>query len=364
MEKLFLLFSFSIFSLMSCNSSFLKKRYSSKIFIAGQNEEELESAKKSVWEVSLYLNFKESSINLEITDRNSRIKADVETNYNRIYLGHGSGFFISPKLMVTNFHVIQDAIENTEIISNRDSKELNKVIFNKMNVLKVSAIYDLAILESETTVENYLSIKKKPFSLFEKDKFFLLAYPDDRFIFTSIQYNSSQKNQQLLLFNRNAELGDLKGGSGGPIVDQNLEVVGVNQAGTSELSIAVSYSVLTDFLNGNNRDCSQLSLENCFKQEWLFLEETYAKGNSMAAHRMSFNDTYQQWFEKRQKLGKIINIRGDLNQIGKKLTKALNSYNQKKTNDNRREYEELLNSYDELIEKYNRSVSAFNKLIH
>ena len=369
MEKLFLLFSFFIFNLTGCNSNFLKKKSPTEVFFASQNkeietilEEDVKSAKKSVWEVSLYLKFKEVSINLETTDRNSRIKADVETNYNKIYLGHGSGFFISPKLMVTNFHVIQNAIEKTDIISNRDSEKLNKVIFNKMKVLKVSAIYDLAILESKKTVEDYLTIKS-PSSSFKQDKFFLLAYPDNRFIFTSIQYNSSQQNQQLLLFDRNLELGSLKGGSGGPIVDQNLEVVGVNHAGTDELSIAVSHSVLTSFLDGNNRDCSKLSLEDCFTKEWLFLEEAYAKGNSMAAHKMSFNETYQQWFKKRKKLRKIIDVREELNQIVKKLIKSLNSYNKNNTNDNLREYEELLSSYNEILKKYNSSVSAFNELI-
>ena len=323
-------------------------------------EEALELAKKSIWEVSLFLNFQEREI--DISQKYSKINIGIKPTDNLIHLGHGSGFFISPTLMITNFHVIDNAGEHIEILSNRDSDTSNNLIVHKMKVLKVSSIYDLALLESDKKSPYYLKLKKEALNS-KRDSFFLSGYPGNRFIFTPVQYNSSHLNHKLIYFNRNTELGTLTGVSGGPFIDQNGEVVAVNQSGSDNLSIGVSSAILDNFLNGDNRDCSKISLANCIQQEWLFLNKAFKDGSAMAKYRMSVNISYDSWSYQKEKMNQLIENRQLLNKMEEDMVLLFYKKNEDPSPENQQAYQEILKLYKNEIEVYNGIVSEFNSLL-
>ena len=322
-------------------------------------KEALESAKKATWEVSLYLNFQKKEI--DFSKNQSLFQISIKESEDLIHLGHGSGFFISPNLMITNFHVIDSINKHIEIISNQDSETSDELMLNKMKLLKVSSTYDLALLESENKSPYFLNVKKEAIDK-NRDTFFLLGYPDNRFIFSQIQYNGSQLNRKLFLFDRKEELGQLTGVSGGPIIDQNGELVAVNQSGSDAISIGVSHLILDHFLNGNNRDCSEVSLEKCLQEEWLYLDRSYRDGDLMAKHRMSVNRSYEHWLNKKEKLNQLIEKRQKLKEIEEELVEKLDFFNKNQNKENKDSYEKSREKYQNEVSFYNKIVSELNQL--
>ena len=370
--KIFFLSLFIFSSFINCGQFYFQNLFQKRksrlnetiLFSLGDTKkpikkEALESARKATWEVGLYLSFQKKEI--DFSKNQSLFPINMKSSEDLIHLGHGSGFFISPNLMITSFHVIDSINEHIEIISNRDSETSDELMINKMKLLKVSSTYDLALLESENKSNYFLNIKKEAIDK-NRDTFFLLGYPDNRFIFSQIQYNGSQLNRKLFLFDRKEELGQLTGASGGPIIDQNGEIVAVNQSGSNAISIGVSHLILNHFLNGNNRDCSKVSLEKCIQEEWLYLDRSYRDGNLMAKHRMSVNRSYKHWLNKKEKLNQLIEQRQRLNKIEEELAEKLGFFNKNQNKENKDSYEESREKYQNEVLFYNKIVSELNQL--
>ena len=367
--KTFIFYFFVVFSFISCEFRGIKNFSELKnIFLPSQskenltkepiNKEALQSAKNSVWEIRLYLDFEIKTIDFY---KNSSL-LEIEESQELIYLGHGSGFFIAPRLMITNFHVIDSANQHVAIISNKNSEDSeNGLLIKDMEVVAVSAVYDLALLRSDTAHDSFLEIRKSPLNS-KSDSFFLLAYPDNDFILSPLQFNSSQLKHQLLKFNRNIKLGKLKGASGGPIIDQNAEVVAVNQSGNTDISIGISKSILSDFLEGNHRDCSDISLEDCLQQEWLHLKNSYESGNLMAKHRMDVNQGYTKWLNKNQKFQELIEKRQKLNEVKELYVDAQKAYHRNDSEENQKTFNNLENQYSQLFESYDQTRIELNQI--
>ncbi|MBC6415334.1 MAG: serine protease [Bdellovibrionales bacterium] len=320
----------------------------------------LEEAKKAIWNVSLYLSFEEDFLSSDSLKNSEFYESSKKDNL--IPLGQGTGFFISSQLMVTNFHVIQDLNENIKIFSKKDSKNLSNPLINKMKVVKISAFYDLALLKSSEKVKDYLKIKKSPIDL-NLDSFFLLAYPQSKFLLIPVRYNTSQYGDKIFTFNRNINLNKLKGSSGAPIIDQNAKVIGVKYGTTDSQSFTSSFSALTDFLNGNNRDCSNLDIEECLNEEWLSLKEAYQKGNPLAEYRVSSLISYEKDINKRDKIKEIIDLRKKMSKVIKEVRQLNNLYKKEKSQELYIKYLDQIQIYNEQIEKHNVLVSDLNKLI-
>ena len=70
-------------------------------------------------------------------------------------------FFISPKLFVTNFHVLEGLLKNEGTLEEiRLSQEGNPNTLSIKQVLAVSALYDLALIETKETSQHYLTLSK------------------------------------------------------------------------------------------------------------------------------------------------------------------------------------------------------------
>ena len=98
-----------------------------------------------------------------IKSANSTVKISV-TELGREKSAYiGTGFFISPTEIITNFHVVFDKVisNNYEIEVDHDGHLLKKTI-----IRKISASNDLALLEVENYKSlNYIDLEKKPAEL-------------------------------------------------------------------------------------------------------------------------------------------------------------------------------------------------------
>ena len=297
-----------------------------------------EEVKKAVWEIRNTLVMKRNKATLlETQGGGQRIKRERITIEQK--LNHGTGSFINPRHVVTNFHVVDNIHRETRLYLIRDDLANNRQIQIKVRLLKVSSIYDLALLESEVSSKDFLTIKQTPFDS-SKDHFFLFGYPDKRFIITPLHYLTHFFDNNVILFNRTETdiLGQLSGSSGGPIINQEGHIVGIHHAGNQQQTVAITTKALNDFLNGNNRSCQGISNEQCIEQEWAYLQrvtqqsETDLSQQSGAFLQAQYNysifgGSYRKWLAKRSAFKRFVRAIEDLNTAEYELIKAFNKLN-------------------------------------
>ena len=362
-----------IFLLSGCNP-FVRQYRDTQYHLSSQTQTEtslaeeekpidlqvMDHVKQSVWEIRNNLILEENKITIRENENYPRI--DIKKVTDTVPLGHGTAFFISPQLMITNFHVIDNINKNTEIVCNRD-KSADETIWTNAKLLKVSSIYDLALLESEKSFDSYLTIRDTTPDLVRHGRFFLFAYPDNRFISTKLKYYTDRFNKNIFIFHRDFLLGSLKGSSGGPVVDENGELVAVNHAGSSKQVIAISFKALNDFLNGNHRDCLKYpSSEECIEREWEYLKQADEKGYGLAQYKLSFGDNYARWLKKRQVFKHFIETQNRLNQEEAELIKSQIKWERSQKDADLIKYNEQVQGYNQVVREYNQAVSNLNQL--
>ena len=284
-------------------------------------------------------------------------------------ISYGSGFSISPELIVTNFHVITNTDGNTEITFNRD-KSINLGFFSRARLLRVSSIYDLALLqiEGEKKIDKWLPIRTEPPDP-ARTRFFLFGYPDTRFIRLQLDFHR-YVNDAVIRFKRGDSIGRLSGASGGPVVDENGHVMAVFHASSHPSSVekpayasAIFTNALNDFLNGNGRDCSQITEEECVNQEWIYLERNARTGShSLAQYELGLFGEYEAWREKRNAFKNFTQDLALFNSAVDEAMSALSDYNEAR---DRRSYEAYQSAIEELREaedRLNHSLETLNRI--
>jgi len=148
----------------------------------------------------------------------------------------GSGFGIGPNgLIATNYHVVSSYVEEPEkyrleLVSEKDET-------SRLDLLVIDVIHDLAIVRSDYRNSAYLAIAKQ--GLKKGDRIYSMGNPHDLGM-TIIEgnYNGLIRNSryQKFLFS-----GSLNAGmSGGPTLNGNGEVIGINVSkGGEQLSFLV-----------------------------------------------------------------------------------------------------------------------------
>ena len=152
----------------------------------------------------------------------------------------GTGFFISEKHFVTNFHVISDLdIENTRL-SQEESSEFLKV----KEVLHISAIYDFALLEIEGEVSNYLKLGE----LETKENLYIFGYPYGMFkrIIKKKEYPIYTPEGFAYYFSVNHTKN--RGASGSPILNDQREVVGLLTSGQDNIVGVIYPDILKELI--------------------------------------------------------------------------------------------------------------------
>ncbi len=170
--------------------------------------------------------------------------------------GSGSGFLISKDgELITNFHVI-------------DSCDANKVHFKgrKLNadILAVDKINDLALIKINQKLENFMTISNQDVSLLEE--VVVAGFPLGKDISSSIKTHKgvvtslSGAGDNFSNFQTDATIN--QGNSGGPIINQNGNVVGVAVAtwieeGVQGIHFGIKSSTLRTFIESNNLSLPQ-----------------------------------------------------------------------------------------------------------
>ena len=223
---------------------------------------------------------------------------------------HGTAFFISPNRFITNFHVLHDLLGKD--IPLRDitlSQEKGLVELKISRLLSVSAIYDLALVEIEGSVKDYLSLGEsrslgKELSVIGYVEDFLakirqikeVTYEDElSYLFAVDVKGIVRVSEGPVLDNQVSVLDtNIMGASGGPVLDHQGKVVGVVHSGFGNIVHSVNFESFKKFLAGEEGStCSQPILpRSCFKEESEVIKKRAEEGDALAQYQIGRMDSY------------------------------------------------------------------------
>ena len=208
--------------------------------------------------------------------------------------GLGTGFFIRPRLLLTNFHVINGAFdragENGEnetlfLFSHAQDAELIKV----KSVRALDPLYDLALLETERE-SPYLSLAEKAAE--EEDSLFASGYFGGTF--QTVRKTGPLKQLDgsfvfpvnwtpYLYFERGGE-------SGSPVLTAEGRVVGAISQNTGNFQAAVNLFHLRGFTeNRSGFQCGASGAQDCLESALNFLNKEAETGRLPALYELGQN---------------------------------------------------------------------------
>ena len=279
-----------------------------------------EDVKNAVQEVAIY----ELIERQEIKNKNKRgwTQISLEKKIKKTVVSHGTGFFIAPHFLVTNFHVVANSQLKTEIqLINLEGDR-----FIKARLVQVSALYDLALLKSEEPSASPLLIRTQALDP-EKEALRLFGYPDNRFVKANLSFLKEMFDGHILEFSYQKALGSLSGASGGPVMDARGLVAGVHHAGSTSMNRAniISLKALNAFLNGDGRRCSSHA-ESCIDAELDFLDRKRKEGHPLLQY---IHETLKvnNLFEKRELYQEFLSAKNRAFDAAEELTEAVNQFN-------------------------------------
>ena len=172
-------------------------------------------------------------------------------------IGLGSGFFISENQIVTNFHVISSAesigLENISLVQDGNPKWL-KV----KRIVSLSILDDLAVLEIEGSVSHFLNLPSEDV-LNSSKSLYLLGYPNGKF----------KEIRQTGLFTEESFFGNHSlpiGASGGPVLNESHQLIGVLHQAVANLLYFVSVKTLRSFIEDKYFLCNKsFNVKECFR---------------------------------------------------------------------------------------------------
>ena len=188
-------------------------------------------------------NFKELAVKVQCESNFKGISDDVAGT-------SGTAFFINKKgNLLTNNHVVEGC-------------KLSKInYFNKeydANLIATDNMLDLALLEVELKPKAFISFSKD--ELKKRDLIIIAGYPLGKYLSDDLKINEG-KISSLKGFDNNSneitvDLAINLGNSGGPIVNENGQLVAVAVSGMSKevtegISFGIKYSAVENFLKSN-----------------------------------------------------------------------------------------------------------------
>ena len=256
----FSLFSFSVFSYNAQTTEDIP--------------EEIKWAHKSVWKISW-----------------------SNSGRNAFRIG-GTGFFVGENHFITNYHVIYPMLKDIKSITL--TQEGNSINLKAANILALSAIHDLALVEVETKhFTNFLSLRESPPEPYED--LYVPAYPNNLFV--------NMKKTGNIFFDRKnfffaVNHSSLSGTSGSPVLDEQGQVVGVNFKEFNNMLSALSMGDLKEFIIGNTGlSCVHfINLKSCAEKEIENLKDLATAGSVEAQYNLATMYYYGKGVE--QNLGK------------------------------------------------------------
>lgn len=143
----------------------------------------------------------------------------------------GTAFFISSTKILTNFHVLVPLLSKKEVFALTDIEFQRHASFAKdfkpkiIKVLALSASLDLALIEVDKASGLHLSLSKQA-ALSKNKPVTIMGYPHKKFVkitaLDDIQISEIGES-----YFRHRHIFSLSGASGSPVLDNQLQVVGV-----------------------------------------------------------------------------------------------------------------------------------------
>ena len=208
---------------------------------------------------------------------------------------NGTAFFIGTNYVITNFHVFTALYDNKPQdyrFGNQKTidymvlvQEDNPTVLKIKRVLALSALYDLALLETEESVTNYLQLREdlpKP-----DETLFLMAYPNGDFTKIRKIGDVVYEDEQIYGFLVNHSF--LEGASGGPVLDEQGLTVGVTFANYNNVLAMKKINYLKEFIARNiGVRCFRFnSARACMEEEMRNLKELAAKDSIYAKYELA-----------------------------------------------------------------------------
>ena len=214
---------------------------------------------------------------------------------------HGSGFFISSKLFVTNLHVLSSLLKHEE---NPDDIHLNQKgnsnTLTIKQVVSISAPYDLAIIEIKETSQHYLNLSETELLKTDED-LFAIGYPDG--VFTRIKKTGRINQEHDYIFSFPVNHSDLYGASGSPALNDQGQVVGVLFKAAKNLVFVIKNKSLKNLITGNiGKSCEAISFKNCLDKEIENLKILAKQGSPIAQYELAWNYRYERGVIQNDKL--------------------------------------------------------------
>ena len=210
----------------------------------------------------------------------------IHTNFRRVFYSKGTGFSIGPNLVVTNLHVLEGLLKTAEKLNKIHlTQEGNSDTLNIKQVVSISALYDLALIEINETSQHYLTLsesKVKP-----DDNLFLTGYPDGIFKRTKKTGNIDYESDSFLPFSINHS--KLTGASGSPVLNDQGQVIGVLSQGFKNLILPIKTNHLKKLIKGDiGQNCETTNFRICLEKEKENLKTLAEQGNALAQYKLAF----------------------------------------------------------------------------
>ena len=201
-------------------------------------------------------------------------------------IGSATAFSIRERLMITNFHAVslisEEGITIEDIIL---SQEGHSSSLKVKRILALSSFYDLALMEVEGEVSDYLNLREDPVD--PKENLFLPAYPN--WLFKRLRKTGEvlYKDNQSYAFPVSHSY--LNGTSGGPILDEKGQIVGVVSSAFTNIVNVIRLNHLKKFIEGDTGlNCSKfIKPKNCVKREMENLENLAEGGSPYAQYMLA-----------------------------------------------------------------------------
>lgn len=168
-----------------------------------------------------------------ITNNIDQIRGSIVTIENGT--GHGSGFFVSPSLVLTNHHVVKGA-QFVQVRLLTGQKVLGEVLRKHLE-------RDVALIQVRLNNYQPLPIRKRPLKITED--VFAIGTPLQTSLSGTVTKGIVSKfaSNRYGLIDVQADVFIQHGSSGGPLLDSNGNVVGVAYAGLGSASVGINFFV-------------------------------------------------------------------------------------------------------------------------